>query len=109
MEYTFQCNGGTKEAAIEELVNRCFTLEPNDHLIVFDFGDGGDLRLDIYKDEDYDRERGEYNLVVVHTSQMQKDGSMVNVDDTEDVFCGNGELDNELERIYYYEDFSLLP
>jgi len=106
MEYTFQC-GGPKEANIGELVNWCFTLEPNDHLVVFDFGDRGDLRLDIFKDEDYDRERGEYNMVVVHTSQMQKNGDMVYVDDTDDVYVGNGELDRELVRIWRYENFAL--
>ena len=108
MEYTFQCSNVSPQELIEKLVNRCFALEPNDHLIVFDFGEDLDLRLDIYKDEDYDRERGEYNMVRVYTSQKQTDGSMQNVDDTEDIYCGNGELDDELERIYCYEEFGLL-
>ena len=54
MEYTFQCSNVPPQELIEELVNRCFTLEPNEHLVVFDFGEDLDLRLDIYKDEDYD-------------------------------------------------------
>ena len=109
MDYTFQYSvNDFIPATISELVNRCFDLEPNDHLTVFDYGEKGDLRLDIYKDEDYDKERGEYNLVVIHTSQKQPDGSMVNVDDTEDIYVGNGELDRELDRIFFYEELGLL-
>ncbi len=108
MEYSFECGTDGAAKLSEAIANACFALEPNDHLIVFDYGFERDLRLDIYKDEDYDRARGEYNLVVVHTSQKQSDGTIVNVDDTEDVYVGNGELERELLRIWEYRDFGLL-
>ncbi len=108
MEYNLECGAEPVKDKIEMIVSECFDLEPNDHLIVFDYGFDRDLRLDIYKDEDYDKIKREYNLVVIHTSQKQSDGSMIAVDDTEDVYVGDGELDNELDRIYHYDNFGLL-
>lgn len=108
MEHSFSCDiVAFPETYIEQIVNMCFKLAPNDHFTVNKFGEKHDLRLDIYKDEDYDKERGEYNLVVIHTSRMAN-GERVYVDDTEDVYVGNGELDLELDRIWHYEDFTLL-
>ena len=107
-ETTFQCGTSTdKFQAIEQIVAICFDMNPNDHLRVFDYGENGDLLLDIYKDEDYDRTKGEYNLVTIFTSKSV-DGKIIAVDDTEDTYVGNGELDAELERIYHYQDFSTL-
>ena len=109
MDYSLNCDlVAFPETYMERVVNESFKLAPNDHLTVLKYGEKGDLKLDIYKDEDYDKERGEYNLVVIHTSQRQPDSKWIYVDDTEDTYVGNGELDKELERIWYYRDFKLL-
>ena len=88
---------------IVTIISYCDTLAANEKLEVYEFGKNCDLVLHIYKDEDYNRKTGEYNLVAIHTA---KNGTFV--DDTEDIFVTDGSLERELKRIYQYKDFGTL-
>ena len=87
---------------LDVIVSYCQDMRASEETEVYDFGGNSDLVLHIHKDEDYDAETGEYNLVRVYTYQ---NGECV--DNTEDVFVGDdaGELLSELERIQKYKDF----
>lgn len=92
-----------KEFWFEEIISFCADLSANDKLIIFEFGEKADLILHIYKDEDFDKDTGEFNLVTIHTAQ---NGEWV--DDTEDTCVTDGSLYRELERIYQYKEFGIL-
>ena len=85
---------------IDIIVCYCQDMEANEKTEVYDFGKNGDLVLHIYKDEDYNEETGEFDLVRIHTMQYGKA-----VDDTGDIYVSEKELGAELERIYEYRDF----
>ena len=87
--------------SIEKIVDYCKDLLSDEKLEVYEFGENCDLVLHIYKDEDYNPDTGEFNLVRISTA---KDGEFV--DDTEDTHVLDGSLEKELERINAYKDFS---
>ena len=93
------------ESLIQTIINSCDKLAANENLDVIGFGRNEDLVLRIYKDEDFDASKNEYfaNFVVITTIQ-----NGTPVDDTEDVYVTDGELERELTRIYNYKDFSTL-
>ncbi len=103
METTFTCGPEPYDIMEQALASACFAMGASDHMIVWEYGERKDLRLDIYKDQDYNKELGEYNMVMIITTQKTPEGNMIHVDDTEDVYVGNGELEKELGRIYHYE------
>lgn len=86
---------------IDIIICYCQDMEANEQTEVYDFGKNGDLVLHIYKDEDYNEETGEFDLVRIHTFQNGKA-----VDDTDDIYVSEKELGAELERIYEYRDFA---
>ena len=86
---------------IATIIDFCNDLGPDEKLVVFEFGKNCDLVLHIYKDEDYNKETGEYNLVTISTATNGKW-----VDDTYDTHVTNGSLYKELQRINEYENFS---
>lgn len=88
---------------IDTIICYCQDMEANEQTEVYDFGKNGDLVLHIYKDEDYNEETGEFDLVRIHTFQYGKA-----VDDTDDIYVSEKELGAELERIYEYRDFATL-
>ena len=85
---------------IDIIIRHCLLMKANERTEVYDFGKNGDLSLFIYKDEDYNEETGEFNLVRIHTFQGKA------VDDTDDIYVSEKELGAELERIYEYRDFA---
>lgn len=87
--------------SIEKIVDYCKDLLSDEKLEVYEFGENCDLVLHIYKDEDYNPDTGEFNLVCISTA---KDGKFV--DDTGDTHVLDGSLEKELERINAYKDFS---
>lgn len=87
---------------INEIVDICKRLNASEKTTIYEYGENRDLVLHIYKDEDF-KEGNEYNLVRVYTFQ---NGSCV--DDTEDLYVNDGQLENELQRIWNYESFSTL-
>ena len=89
-----------------DIIDICSNMEANDVCYVYDFGINGDLKLNIYKDEDYKANTDEYNMVVINTSQLNSEEYLEPVDDTEDIHIS--ELWKELERIWNYEDYGLL-
>lgn len=86
---------------ISEIVTCCEQLEAREELIINEFGQNHDLRLSIMKDEDYNPETGEYNLVSICTAKNGKP-----VDDTGDIHVL--ELFAELCRINNYQNLTLL-
>ncbi len=116
MKYTYNVGpemGATrinKESVFNEIVDMCDDLNDCDKLIVFNFGERGDLLLDILKDSEYDAEKDpDYsNIVTIVTSKANENGKMEAVDDTEDTYVTDGSLYKELERIWSYKDFGLL-
>lgn len=82
---------------ISEIVACCVKLKAREELLVNEFGQNHDLRLSIIKDEDYNPETGEYNLVSICTA---KNG--IPVDDTGDIHMS--ELFAELCRINNYQN-----
>lgn len=87
---------------IETIIDYCNDLEANDELEVFDFGLNGDLVLHIYKDEDFNPETEEYNLVAIHVAQ---NGEWVY--DSDDTHVTDGSLYKELDEIYKCKDFDI--
>ena len=89
----------------ETIIDYCNSLEGDERLIVFEFGENYDLVLHIYKDEEFNSKKdADYaNIVRISTAQI---GAFV--DDTEDVYVTDGSLRRELERINKYQDFSTL-
>ena len=101
-------NGGIdKEAWVNSIIEWCDGLDAEDYLYVWDFGANGDLKLEILKDSDYDRDvdSDKWNMVRIYTLQINSDGILELVDDTEDTYVTDGSLYRELERIWNYEDF----
>lgn len=104
----FDCGQFNKEEWFDGIVERCDDMEAGDVLIVYDFGENGDLLLNIYKDEEY---RGDdyCNIVRIYTDQLNSETKVMEpVDDTEDTYVTDGSLERELERIWNYENFSVL-
>jgi len=99
---------------IDIIIRHCLLMKANERIEVCDFGKNGDLSLFIYKDEDYNEETGEFNLVRIHTFKWEwseyckfactNQGKAV--DDTDDIYVSEKELGAELERIYEYRDFA---
>lgn len=87
--------------AILEIVTCCNKLKAREELVINEFGQNHDLRLSIMKDEDYNSETGEYNLVSICTAKNGKP-----VDDTGDIHIS--ELFAELCRINNYQNLTLL-
>lgn len=56
---------------IATIIDFCNDLGPDEKLVVFEFGKNCDLVLHIYKDENYNKETGEYNLVTISTESAQ--------------------------------------
>ena len=90
------------------LSDKCFSLKPGDMLIVDKFGKDSDLRLFIYKSQDYDPLRGEYNLVRIEVRQLFPNGKVLPVTDIDEVSAGNDELDRMLEMIWNKENLEVL-
>lgn len=86
---------------MSEIVTCCEKLKAREELLVNEFGQNHDLRLSILKDEDYNPETGEYNLVSICTA---KNG--IPVDDTGDIHVS--ELFAELCRINKYQNLRIL-
>lgn len=86
---------------ISEIVIYCEKLKAREELLVNEFGQNHDLTLSILKDEDYNPETGEYNLVSICTAKNGKP-----VDDTGDIHIS--ELFAELCRINNYQNLTLL-
>ena len=99
-----------KEAWIDSIIEWCDGLDAEDYLYVWDFGANGDLKLEILKDPDYDRDvdPDKWNMVRIYTLQINSDDILELVDDTEDTYVTDGSLYDELERIWNYEDFGTL-
>lgn len=87
--------------SIEKIVDYCKDLLSDEKLEVYEFGENCDLVLHIYKDEYYNPDTKEFNLVCISTAQ---NGEFV--DDTYDTHVLDGSLEKELERINAYKDFS---
>lgn len=98
----------TKGQFFDEIINECDLLKANEELEVIAFGKNRDLKLNIVKDCEYDREKDKdySNLVTIVTLQLLD--KFVPVDDTENTYVTDGALYKELERIYNYRDFSTL-
>lgn len=88
------------EKKIESIITLTEAMEPNGHLNIVGFGKNKDLSLDIWKDEDFDRETEAYNLAAV---SVKRNGSPVY--DTGDLHITDGSLYDGLARIYE-TDFS---
>lgn len=96
MEYSFRYGTSVpKEGQIQDILDTCEKLEREEKATVFDFGKDGDLVLHIYKDGDFDRASGGFNMVRVHTACG---GEWV--DDTYDTPLAGGILYQELSRIW---------
>lgn len=91
-----------KQDIITDIIDTCNKLNANDKVTIYNFGEQRDLVLHIYKDEDFIK-GNEYNLVRIHTFQ-----NGLCVDDTEDIYVNDGQLENELQRIWNYESFATL-
>lgn len=105
----FDYNGKlNQEEWFNNIISVCDDMEANDVLHIYDFGQNGDLCVDIYKDEEY-KGGDEFNLVVIYVSQLNPDTKILEpVDDTEDTYVTDGSLYRELERIWNYEDYGLV-
>ena len=106
MNYDFCFSGLTSvQDQIDEIVDICDKLDTEESATIFEFGANRDLVLHIYKDCEYNREidKDYSNLVTIHTAQ---DGQWV--DDTGDTYVTDGDLWDELERIWNYKDFGTL-
>lgn len=86
---------------ISEIAACCVKLKAREELVINKFGHNHDLTLSILKDEDYNSETGEYNLVSICTA---KNG--IPVDDTGDIHMS--ELFAELCRINNYQNLRIL-
>ena len=91
--------------SIDKVIDYCNDLLSDEHLVVYDFGQNGDLVLHIYKDEDFDPKKdSDYsNLVDIHTYQ---NGNVI--DDAVGIYVTDGELYRELQRIYECKDMGTL-
>ena len=80
---------------IGTIIDYCNDLLSGEKLIVFD--ERENFVLHIYKDEDYDPyvDEDAYNIVTI---SVFKNGKCI--EDTDDIYVTDGELEKELTRIY---------
>ena len=90
----------------ENIVNDSYKLEGGKELIVYDFGENKDLELHIWKDEDFNMNESEEYSNMVDIVTLDKD--KIAVDDAISIFVPDGDLYDELDRIYHYRDFETL-
>ena len=80
---------------IDKIVEDCNKLNADESITVPDFGENKDLELNICKNCNFNREKGEFNRVIIH---IKKNG---NHEKDIEAWITENDLWDELDKLYY--------